>query len=102
MKILITFFLLVLCQFSHALLEIKKLPEKLTSICKTINSEYLVFHGTTNSSDLPPLLIFLHGAGERGSDISKLTTGAGVPPIRFYKKHKTYLLILAPPTPGTR
>ena len=97
MKIVITFFLLVLCQFSHALLEIKKLPEKLTSICKTINSEYLVFHGTANSIETPPLLIFLHGAGERGSNISKLTTGAGVPPIRFYEKtQKLPFLVLAP------
>ena len=104
MKILITFFLLILCHNTHALLKVKKLPEKLTSICKTINSEYLVFHGKTNSSDLPPLLIFLHGAGERGSDISKLTTGAGIPPIRFYKKTQNLpFLILAPQClPGTR
>lgn len=104
MRIFFTFLLSILCHSSFALLEVKKLPKSITSVCKNINDEYLVFYGAPSSVEQPPLIIFLHGAGERGDDISQLKNGAGIPPIRFYKKTQNLpFLVLAPQClPDTR
>jgi len=91
------FFVILLFNCVSAVSEIKVLPENISFDLKSINNHYLVIHNTDKHKEPPPLLIFLHGAGERGTDISKLETGAGIPPTRFFDKEKNQpFLILAP------
>jgi len=97
MKIYIIFLIITFACFADATIEIKVLPENISSNLKTINNNYLVIYNTNKQKEPPPLLIFLHGAGERGTDISKLKTGAGIPPFRFFDKEKNQpFLIISP------
>ena len=63
----------------------KKIPDFYRSDIRDMNSEYLVIY-PEKKEDKPPLLIFLHGAGERAEDIEILKKWGGPSPARFYRR----------------
>jgi len=66
------------CMTSAALanpmqVELRRLPDAAAATTKFLNPEYvLASPAAAKATDKTPLLIFLHGAGDRGTD---LTTG---------------------------
>jgi predicted peptidase len=70
----------------------------------TVKLDYLLFlpEGYSADSDKKwPLMLFLHGAGERGSDVNKVKAHG---PPRIVQNRKDFPFIVvspsAPPTPG--
>ena len=74
----------------------KSISASFRSDTKDIHSEYLVVYPEKKAAK-PPLLIFLHGAGERGEDIEILKKWGGPSPARFYRRSgDSPFLILSP------
>ena len=76
-------------------IEVRRLPDASAAATKFLNPEYVVaFPATAKATDKTPLMIFLHGAGERGTDLTQLKS---VPPIRhFDQQTEQPFLIVAP------
>lgn len=55
-----------------------------------------VLHIPANTNDKKPLIIFLHGSGEKGSDIEKVKVHG---PFKYIKTHELDAYILAPQCP---
>ena len=77
-------------------------PRSLTTqIRKTVTVNYLLYLPTEygqNPSARWPLILFLHGAGERGSDLSKLT--AYGPPKLVAEGQELPFIIVSPQVPA--
>ncbi|MFL2859251.1 MAG: serine aminopeptidase domain-containing protein [Pontiellaceae bacterium] len=74
----------------------KTIPEIRHHEISDINPEYLVIYPEKKESE-PPLLIYLHGAGQRGEDITELKKWGGPAPVRFYRSSGSLpFLIIAP------
>jgi predicted peptidase len=72
-----------------------------TEIRKTVTVDYLLYLPTEygqNPSARWPLILFLHGAGERGSDLSKLT--AYGPPKLVAEGQDLPFIIVSPQVPA--
>ncbi|HQV34677.1 MAG TPA: prolyl oligopeptidase family serine peptidase [Flavobacterium sp.] len=52
-----------------------------------------------NNKDLKPLIIFLHGSGEKGTDLEKLKIHG---PLKYAKTHELDAYILAPQCPENK
>jgi predicted peptidase len=69
-------------------------------ITKTVSSRYLLYlpkdYGK-NSKERWPLMLFLHGAGERGSDLEKLK--AHGPPMLISKGQELPFIVVSPQCP---
>ncbi|MGI8965543.1 MAG: prolyl oligopeptidase family serine peptidase [Limisphaerales bacterium] len=66
-------------------------------ITKTIESKYLIFppkNYSATGKEKFPLILFLHGAGERGTDVWKATTHG---PSLYIKDHPDFPFILVTP-----
>ena len=77
----------------------KKIPSSLYLDTQHIHSEYLVINHTKTYPEgiSPPLLIYLHGAGQRGEDLAILNKRGGPGPVRYYQNNeKSPFLIVAP------
>lgn len=57
---------------------------------------HYILHKPENTSVLKPLLIFLHGSGEKGNDLEKLKV---LGPLQYLKTHTLDAYILAPQCP---
>jgi predicted peptidase len=57
---------------------------------------HYILHKPENTTVLKPLLIFLHGSGEKGNDLEKLRT---IGPLQYIKSHPLDAYILAPQCP---
>jgi predicted peptidase len=57
---------------------------------------HYILHKPENTSVLKPLLIFLHGSGEKGNDLEKLKV---LGPLQYIKNHTLDAYILAPQCP---
>lgn len=55
-----------------------------------------VLQSPENKKDKKPLIVFLHGSGERGSDVEKVKVHG---PLKYTKTHKIDAYILAPQCP---
>ncbi|CAM3079317.1 carboxylesterase family protein [Flavobacterium frigoris] len=55
-----------------------------------------VLHIPANTMDKKPLIIFLHGSGEKGTDIEKVKTHG---PFKYLKKNELDAYVLAPQCP---
>ena len=66
-------------------------------VCKTVESNYLLYlpDGYEDSAKQWPLLLFLHGAGERGDDLSLVETHG--PPKLIAKEGKALSLVVVAP-----
>lgn len=67
-------------------IEVRRLPDSSAAATRFLNTEYLVAtSASVVSTEMTPLLIFLHGSGGLGSDISKLRTNA---PIQYFNQQE--------------
>lgn len=76
-------------------IEVRRLPDATAATTKFLNPEYVVATpAAAKATDKTPLLIFLHGAGERGTDLTPLKSA---PPIRYFSRQTEQpFLILVP------
>ncbi len=75
--------------------EIRELPEAISKNTTSLNAKFIVATpGKAAATELLPLLIFLHGAGQRGSDIEKLREQQ--PPKYFNAQAAQPFLIVMP------
>ena len=58
-----------------------------------------VLHKPENTQELKPLLIFLHGSGEKGNDLEKVKN---IGPLKYIKTHELDVYILAPQCPKNK
>ncbi len=67
------------------------------NVCKTVESKYLLYlpDGYEDSSKRWPLLLFLHGAGERGNDLSLVEKHG--PPKLIATENKTFPFVVISP-----
>jgi len=76
-------------------LEIRELPEAISKTTTSLNQKFIVAIPADSAGDQPlPLLIFLHGAGQRGSDIEKLREQ---PPLKYLNTQAAQLFVVAMP-----
>lgn len=69
------------------------------TITRTVSCQYLLFlpEGYGRKEQKWPLMMFLHGAGERGDDLNKIKN---IGPLAYAKKHKDFpFVVLAPQCP---
>ena len=91
MKCLFYFFLIFLPQLFFA--------QEIKSEFKDIKSNTVynfILKKPFDTSQTRPLILFLHGSGERGDDISKVKTHG---PLKYLKDHKLDCYVLAPQCP---
>ena len=63
---------------------VKRLPDAVSAATKFLNPEYVVASPAAGEvNDKTPLLIFLHGSGERGSDLTNLKAAA---PVKYFNQ----------------
>lgn len=84
--------------------ENRRLQREMTrEITKTVHANYLLYlpPGYNDDTDaMWPLVIFLHGAGERGDDLEKVTSHG---PARYIKEGKSYpFVVVAPQCPANQ
>lgn len=103
---LVCFMAITLFAISYAQLEKTKMKPQLTLpagqhpqvfekvITKTLNCQYLLFlpDGYDNKQQRWPMILFLHGAGERGSDLN-LVKKHGLPKIVENKKDFPFIVV---------
>lgn len=57
--------------------ELRRLPDSIATAAKYLNPAYVVASPAANKpTEKTPLLIFLHGSGDRGTDLTKLRSAA--------------------------
>lgn len=66
-----------------------------TEIVQKIQMGYAL-HIPANTKEKKPLIVFLHGSGEKGTDIEKVKTHG---PLKYIKNHELDAYILAPQCP---
>ncbi len=93
MKKYFLFFLVVTFSFSSFAQEVK--GSFSTEIKKSISYGYLL-HKPVSSKEKKPLLIFLHGSGEKGTDLEKLKVNG---PLKYNQTNSLDAFILAPQCP---
>ncbi|MEM9478181.1 MAG: dienelactone hydrolase family protein [Verrucomicrobiota bacterium] len=100
MKVLLIFSLLL---FSYSkglaqkeLFEVRSIDADSQKEIKFMNPEYLLASPETDSKDLLPILIYLHGAGGRGDDIQKIRGQVGPILEGIAKFEKGPCLVVAP------
>jgi len=72
-KLFISILLLSLCNFSIAEFKTAKMSDDAYSKTRSINKEFLIYEPKNfKSKEETPLLIFLHGMGKRGTNVSTL------------------------------
>ena len=64
-------------------------------ICNDFSLNYILSK-PQNTNDLKPLIVFLHGSGERGTDLNKLSIHG---PLNYIKTNKLDAYILVPQCP---
>jgi len=66
-------------------------------ICQTVEANYLLYlpEGYESSTQKWPLTLFLHGAGERGDDLSKVEVHG--PPKLIAQEHKQFPFVIVSP-----
>ena len=66
-------------------------------ICQTVEANYLLYlpEGYETSTQKWPLMLFLHGAGERGDDLSKVEVHG--PPKLIAQEHKQFPFVIVSP-----
>ena len=76
-------------------IEVRRLPESAAATTTFLNPEYVVASpAAAQATDKTPLLIFLHGAGERGTDLTQLKS---VPPIRHFSQQTEQPFLIVVP-----
>lgn len=67
-----------------------------TEITKTVNAQFLLFlpEGFANDGRKWPLIVFLHGSGERGTDLEKVKIHG--PPMMVEKKKDFPFIVVSP------
>ena len=93
MKKYFLFVLVVTFSFSSFAQEVK--GSFSTEIKKSISYGYLL-HKPVSSKEKKPLLIFLHGSGEKGTDLEKLKVNG---PLKYNQTNSLDAFILAPQCP---
>lgn len=75
--------------------EIRELPEEMSKTTTSLNAKFIVATPANASGTEPlPLLIFLHGAGQRGLDIEKLRDQ---PPLKYFNTQSTQPFVIVMP-----
>lgn len=87
------YFLVVICSFTSFSQEVK--GSFSTEIKETFSYGYIL-HKPLASKEKKPLLIFLHGSGEKGNDLDKLKVHG---PLKYIQKNTLDAYILAPQCP---
>jgi predicted peptidase len=88
------------CMTSGALaepmkIEVRRLPEATAAATRFLNPEYVVATPAAGkATDKTPLVIFLHGAGERGTDLTQLKSA---PPIRHFNQQAEQPFLIVVP-----
>jgi hypothetical protein len=68
-------------------IEVRRLPDATAATTKFLNPEYVVATPAAGkATDKTPLIIYLHGAGERGTDLTQLKSA---PPIGYFNQQIT-------------
>ena len=93
MKRKLLFLFLILSQFSFSQSEVN--GKMKTEIVEKHELGY-VLHMPANTKEKKPLIIFLHGSGEKGTDIEKVKVHG---PFKYLKSHALDAYILAPQCP---
>lgn len=74
--------------------EIRELPEAISAATKSLNAKFIVATPAESAGTAPlPLLIFLHGSGQRGSDVEALRDA---PPIKYFNSQtpKPFIIVV--------
>ena len=71
-----------------------------TTITKQVQLPYLLATPDASVSPLWPLLLFLHGSGERGTDLARLTEW-GIPKELATGRHIPFLVVVPQCPPDT-
>jgi predicted peptidase len=75
--------------------EIRELPEAISKTTTSLNAKFIVATPANAVATEPlPLLIFLHGAGQRGADIEKLREQQ---PLKYFNTQSTQPFIIVMP-----
>jgi predicted peptidase len=93
MKNRILYFFLVIFSFNSYTQEVKGIFS--TEIKKTFSYGYIL-HQPKQLKEKKPLLIFLHGSGEKGTDLEKVKVHG---PLKYIKNNTLDAYILAPQCP---
>lgn len=76
-------------------IEVRRLPDASASTTKFLNAEYVVASPATDKvTNKTPLLIFLHGSSERGTDLTKLKTAA---PVKYFNQQAEQPFLIVVP-----
>jgi predicted peptidase len=76
-------------------IELRRLPDATAAVTKFLNPEYVVASpAAAKATDKTPLLIFLHGSGERGTDLTQLKSA---PPIRHFNQQAEQPFVIVVP-----
>lgn len=93
MKKQLFFLILIIYQFSFSQSIVTGTIK--TEIVKNRKLEYLL-HKPENTKERKPLILFLHGSGEKGSDLEKVKIHG---PFKYLKTHEIDAYVLAPQCP---
>jgi predicted peptidase len=93
MQQIFSYFLIVICSFSSFAQEVK---EKFTTENTQIISFGYILHKPISNKGKKPLLIFLHGSGEKGIDLEKVKVHG---PLKYIQTNTLDAYILAPQCP---
>lgn len=75
--------------------EIRELPQAISKTTTSLNPKFIVATPAGSAgAEAPPLLIFLHGAGQRGSDIEKLREQ---PPLKYFNTQTAQHFVIVMP-----
>jgi len=75
--------------------EVRQLPDAISAATKSLNAKFIVATPAESAGTAPlPLLIFLHGSGQRGSDIEMMRDA---PPIQYFNSQTTQPFVIIVP-----
>jgi predicted peptidase len=75
--------------------EVRRLPDAMAVATKFLNPEYLVASpAAVKATEKTPLIIFLHGSGERGADLTQLKSA---PPIGYFDQQTEQPFLIVVP-----
>jgi predicted peptidase len=76
-------------------IEVRRLPDATAATTKFLNPEYVVATPAAGkATDKTPLIIYLHGAGERGTDLTQLKSA---PPIGYFNQQTEQPFLIVVP-----
>ena len=93
MKAFIALLLVSVLALNGQELKTVTLPDSINSKTKCLNKDFLVFSPKKRSGKTP-LILFLHGMGERGSDVNKIKKHG---PTKFLQKNNDFNFIVVSP-----